>query len=207
MRTVDGYQPSSTKWVRRPLSVLFALAVATTSAGAGGLFLPTSASAATHAALTPSGAKMKVGQTANVTYNTTETGKATSTLAITLTSVRQGSISDLSNFELDAQSKEGVPFYVAAKFRNVGTRPVAISGIFGDMNVYDKQGDTIDSITLLGNFPKCQGTEPDSLAVGHQFQECDVYIAPVGEPVATVVFDNFLNDPSNTETEVTWVAG
>jgi hypothetical protein len=175
---------------------------------AGGLLRPTSAGAATpgsHAKLTPSGAKLQVGQTADVAYEVSTVSEVTSTLAITVSAVQKGSISDLKDFDLDAQSKEGVPFYVAADFRNVGTRPIEISGIFGDLNVYDKQGETIDSITLLGDFPKCQGTEPTTLAVGSQFTECDVYIAPARKPATSVVFDNYVDTPTNiTETKVTW---
>jgi hypothetical protein len=177
---------------------------------AGGWLLSTSAGAAAksgHAKLTPSGAKLTVGQTANVSYEIGTTSKVTTTLAITVSSVQKGSISDLKGFDLDAQSKEGVPFYVTASFHNVGTRPMKVSGIFGDLDVRDQQGDSIDNLTLIGTFPKCQGTEPASLAVGSQFTECDVYIAPAGKPATSVVFDHYLDTPTNiTETKVTWRA-
>jgi hypothetical protein len=175
-------------------------------AATGGWLLSTSAGAAAkggHTKLTPSGAKLKVGQTANVNYEVSTTSKATTTLAVTVSAVQEGSISDLKGFDLDAQSKEGVPFYVTASFHNVGTRPMKISGIFGDLDVRDEQGDS----TLIGTFPKCQGTEPSTLAVGSQFTECDVYIAPAGKPASSVVFDHYLDTPTNiTETKVTWRA-
>ena len=138
-------------------------------AAAGGLLPSTPAGAAAksgHAKLTLSGAKLTVGQTANVSYEVSTTSKVTTTLAITVSAVQKGPISDLKGFDLDAQSKEGVPFYVTASFHNVGTRPMKISGIFGDLDVRDQRGDSIDNLTLIGTFPKCQGTEPASLAVG-----------------------------------------
>ncbi len=202
----------------RVRAVVGALALTTGMAGSalavvatGGVWRPASAGAAAksgHVKLTPSGTKLKVGQTANVNYEVSTTSKVTTTLAVTVSGVQQGSISDLKGFDLDAQSKEGVPFYVTASFHNVGTRPMKISGIFGDLDVRDKQGDSIDSITLIGTFPKCEGTEPSTLAVGSQFTECDVYIAPAGKPASSVVFDHYLDTPTNiTETKVTWSAG
>ena len=61
----------------------------------------------------------------------------------------------------------------------------------------------IDDITLLGDFATCEGNPPDSLAPGKQFTECDVYIAPSGQSVASVAFENYDNT-TMAGTTVTW---
>jgi hypothetical protein len=150
---------------------------------------------------TPDGTKLTFGQTARVGYSY-GTGATTGPYALTVT-VRKGSISDLSNFELDAQSKLGVPFYVTEVVKNVGKSAGQVSGWGGALTVENAAGDDIDSITLLGDFPTCQGGPPDTLAPGQQFTECDVYIAPAGQSVASVAFQNYDNTTLD-QTTVTW---
>ena len=129
-------------------------------------------------------------------------GATTGPYELTVT-VRKGSIHDLSGFDLDAQTKLGVPFYITEVVRNVGKKPGKVSGWGGALTVKDPAGDDIDSITLLGDFATCEGNPSDTLAPGKQFTECDVYVAPVGKPVASVAFVNYDNTSLNSTT-VTW---
>jgi hypothetical protein len=130
------------------------------------------------------------------------TGATTGPYELTVT-VKQGKISDLSNFQLDAQTKLGVPFYVTEVVKNVGRAAGKVTGWGGALTVDNAAGDEIDSITLLGDFPTCQGNPPDKLAPGKGFTECDVYVAPKGQSVASVAYENFDNASTNSTT-VTW---
>jgi hypothetical protein len=76
--------------------------------------------AAAGSGLTPDGTKLKFGQTARVGYSY-GSGATTGPYQLTVT-VRKGSISDLSSFDLDAQTKLGVPFYITEVVKNVGKR-------------------------------------------------------------------------------------
>ena len=78
-----------------------------------------------------------------------------------------------------------------------------MTGWGGALTVKNAAGEEIDDITLLGDFPTCEGNPPDSLAPGKQFTECDVYVAPSGQSVASVAFGNYDNT-SMAETTVTW---
>jgi hypothetical protein len=151
--------------------------------------------------LSPDGTKLKFGQTAKVEYSY-GTGATTGPYELTVT-VRKGSISDLSDFDLDAQSKLGVPFYVTEVVKNVGQAPGKVSGWGGALTVENAAGDDVDSITLLGDFATCQGNPPDTLEPGKQFTECDVYIAPRGQTVASIAFQNYDNTTLD-QTTVTW---
>ena len=150
--------------------------------------------AAAGSGLSPDGTKLKFGQTARVGYSY-GSGATTGPYQLTVT-VRKGSISDLSSFDLDAQTKLGVPFYITEVVKNVGKADGNVSGSGGALTVENAAGDDLDSITLLGDFPTCQGIPPNTLAPGKQFTECDVYIAPRGQSVASVAYQD--------QTTVTW---
>jgi hypothetical protein len=175
-------------------------ASATTSATAASTG-SSSAAAAGVSGLTANGTKLKYGQTAQVGFSY-GTGATTGPYALTVT-VKKGKISDLSNFDLDAQSKLGVPFYVTEVVKNGGKTAGKVTGWGGALTVKNAAGDEIDSITLLGDFPTCEGNPPDSLAPGKQFTECDVYVAPSGQSVASVAFENYDNTTMAQDT-VTW---
>jgi hypothetical protein len=148
-----------------------------------------------------------VGEPATVEFELAPLSKQTTELRINVKSVTQGAISDLKDFDLDAQTKTGVPFYVTAAFTNVGTATLKPSGIFGTFSALNEVGDEINSLTLLGDFPRCEGIPPDALAPGTSFTECDVYVAPAGQRVTSFVFDHYLDTSTDVkETKITWTA-
>jgi hypothetical protein len=137
------------------------------------------------------------GQSSLVALDDFTTSK-TNPIKLTL-SVQTGSLADLKNFDLDAQTKVSTPFYLSIQVTNVGTTAVDTSGFAGLLTVDDQAGDPLDSLTLLGDFAKCEGSIPDSLAPGASGQECDVYTAPKGQQVATASITN-----GTGEDTITW---
>jgi serine/threonine-protein kinase len=156
--------------------------------------------------LTPSGTTLNVGEPATVEFELETLSTQTTELRINVKSVTQGAISDLKDFNLDAQTKTGVPFYVTAAFTNVGAATLKPNGIFGTFTALNEVGDEVNSLTLLGDFPKCEGIPPDALAPGKSFTECEVYIAPASQRVTRVVFDHYDNSTDVKETKITWTA-
>jgi len=151
--------------------------------------------------LTPTGTTLQVGQTAVVAYETKSLSKVTTKLAITIKSVKKGSIDDLKGFDLDAQTKVSQPFYITVSFKNVGGKPMEPGGIFGLINAQNTTGDELNRLTLLGGFSKCEGTPPKKLGAGKAFTQCDLYLAPKGQDVSKVVFAHYVE---LDETEITW---
>jgi hypothetical protein len=168
---------------------------------------PTSTAAASSAppaddsGTTPTGTTLSVGQTATVLYAIKDLSKESTKLQVTAVSAKKGSIGDLKNFNLDAQTKASEPYYITMKFTNAGPKPMAPSGIFGLIEAHNSAGDEMSRLSLLGDFKQCDGTPPDTLAVGQSFTECDVYIAPTGQNLGQVVFAFYLD---TTRTEITW---
>ncbi|MCP3804819.1 hypothetical protein NLX83_36690 [Allokutzneria sp. A3M-2-11 16] len=161
----------------------------------------TTTAAAPDSSLTPTGSTLTVGQAAKVRYSVKTLSKETTTLEVTAVSAKKGAISDLKNFELDASSKNGEPYYVTMKFRNIGPTAMEPGGIFGLIEALNPAGDEMSRLTLLGKFRLCEGDSPESLAVGASYTECGVYIAPAGQRLDKVVFDFYVD---LDRTQITW---
>jgi hypothetical protein len=156
--------------------------------------------------LTPTGTTLAVGETATVMYETKSLSKEGTKLAVTAVSVKAGSIDDLADFELDAQSKVSDPFYVTVSFSNVGPLPMAPGGIFGVITAHNTAGDELNRLSLLGEFAPCESADvPETLAVGASYTDCGVYIAPAGQDISKVVLAFYFGDADRTE--ITWTAG
>jgi hypothetical protein len=136
------------------------------------------------------------GQTSLVALTNFTTDK-TDPVRLTI-SLKPGSLSDLSGFDLDAQTKQGTPFYVTYALTNLSTNKIDSSGFAGRLTVSNASGDEASTITLLGDFPKCEGSAPDKLAPGASGHGCDVYIVPRGQKVAKVAISN------GSDGHVTW---
>jgi hypothetical protein len=155
--------------------------------------------------LTPTGTTLAVGQTATVMYETKSLSKEGTKLAVTVTSVKAGSIDDLEDFDLDAQSKVSDPFYVAVSFQNVGPLPMEPGGIMGVIAAHNTAGDEMNRLSLIGDFAPCEnGAVPDNLAVGASYTDCGVYLAPTGQDIGKVVLGFYFGDADRTE--ITWTA-
>jgi hypothetical protein len=153
------------------------------------------------AGTTPSGTTLKVGQPATVRYETKDQSKESTKLEVTATSVKKGAISDLKDFNLDAQTKVSEPYYVTITFRNTGPNPMEPGGIFGLIRAHNTAGDELSRLSLIGEFKKCDGEVPKTLAVGQTYTDCGVYIAPSGQSLGDVVFGFYLD---SKRTEITW---
>lgn len=150
---------------------------------------------------TPTGTKLGVGSPATVLYATDSTDTATTSLEVVVKSIEPGAIEDLSNFDLDAQAKQGAPFYATVSFRNTGTVAMDPGGIFGLINGYNAEDDKVSRLSLIGSFKKCDGIPPDTLAPGESFTNCEVYIAPKGQQVRKIEFGFYVG---SKRTEITW---
>jgi hypothetical protein len=185
---ISGCGSGKTKTVTEP---------AATTAGAPAAPTPTTPAPAASTSTTGSvgtptkpGTVLALGKQGSIVDNVVSTtGKTHPALVgAALDSVQQGSISDLKSFKLDAQSKVAVPFYVKATFQNLSKTPLMNAGLFGYMTVTDGSGDEVQSITLLGDFSRCDGTLPSDLKPEATASECDVYMLPKGQKIAKVQF-------------------
>ena len=143
------------------------------------------------AAKTPSvaqpGAGFVTGQPATVAYTVQSSSGATvatARLALTVLSIQKGALSDFNGIQLDANEKASTPDYVQVKLTNLGPLPLntddeddpasAINGV-------DNTGQTQQSVTFLGTFPRYSETDtPKPFSPGKSFQTCLTFLVPGG---------------------------
>ncbi|HET8759342.1 MAG TPA: hypothetical protein VFM58_25210 [Solirubrobacteraceae bacterium] len=113
-----------------------------------------------------------------------------SKLGVTVVKVRKGKISDLKDFDLDAKQKKTVPYYVDAKYENLGDRALTRSVI--EPSIEDRAGDEyrpIQLIVLSGTFKPCPEYSDAKLKPGESFTGCSPVLLPKGKQFDRVRFE------------------
>lgn len=125
--------------------------------------------------LTEPGARLSFGDTATVAY---DPGQGSGTvLALTVRSARQGTLRDLSAFDLDKRTRTSTPYYVRVSVENRGPGtvaggPVPLLGVDG--------GDLLlPPAVFTTEFRRCPSERlPKSFGPGDSFRTCLVYLSP-----------------------------
>jgi hypothetical protein len=176
----------------------------TTSSTTGSGTSTTAGGTTTSAAgLTPPGAKLAVGQTATVPFqspNVVSNAAPPYKVQVTVASITKASFADFKGIQLDASEKAGTPYYVKFKITNVGNGDLgtnaegAISGI-------DNTGQDATSVTFIGSFPPCDDTTPPKpFTHGKTWSTCQVYLVPGG--ITGADYSGFVQ--TYIESPVTW---
>jgi hypothetical protein len=165
----------------------------------------TSSAAAGGGATAAPGASLKTGQAATVPFTTTlKSGKTGPTykLSVQVQSMDKGTLADFNGVQLDATEKASTPYYVKAKITNLGPGKINTSGSDPGIQIegVDKTGETQQSVTFFGDFPKCdEKSAPNPLAAGSSFETCLTFLIPGGiTKVAYTGTESYIEKP------VTW---
>jgi hypothetical protein len=113
-----------------------------------------------------------------------------SELGVTIVKVRKGKISDLKDFDLDAKQKKTVPYYVDAKYENLGK--FALTRHLIEPSIEDRAGDEyrpIQLIVLSGTFKPCPEYSDAKLKPGESFTGCSPVLLPKGKQFDRVRFE------------------
>jgi hypothetical protein len=177
-------------------------AAATTSTTAAAT---SSAAASAGGATAAPGTSLKAGQPATVPFATTlKSGKdgPTYKLKVQVQAVTKGSLADFNGIKLDATEKASTPYYVKATITNVGPGKINTSDNDPGIQIegVDKTGQTQQSVTFFGDFPKCdEKSAPNPMGVGSSFQTCLTFLVPGGiTKVAYTGTESYIDKP------VTW---
>ncbi len=135
-----------------------------------------------------------LGDPVEVGYNdATDTGGrgADTTLEITVLAVRKGSQEDLTDagFEVDAEDRSAVPYYVDARYENTGDATVERNI---DVSLEDSDGNLIGSTLVFDygekGFPPCESVDEGKFAPGDSDESCTLFLVPEGIEVGRVSF-------------------
>jgi len=111
-------------------------------------------------------------------------------VAVSVLKVRKGSIAYFKDFDLDAKQKKSVPYYVDAKFRNLGS--FALTRHLMEPSIEDRKGNEYKPLTLIvlnGTFKPCPESSDAKLKPGDSFTGCAPILLPKGTAFERVRFD------------------
>ena len=111
-------------------------------------------------------------------------------LGVTIVKVRKGKISDFKDFDLDAKQKRTVPYYVDAKYENLGK--YALTRHLIEPSIEDRGGAEyrpIQLIVLSGTFAPCPEYSDAKLKPGESFTGCSPILLPKGKQFDRVRFE------------------
>ena len=138
-----------------------------------------------------SGGVMPLGKRAVTDYVDYTGAKPKKTqLGVTVVKVRKGKISDFKDFDLDAKQKQTVPYYVDAKFENLGK--FALTRHLIEPSIEDRDGQEyrpIQLIVLSGTFKPCPEYSDAKLKPGESFTGCSPILLPKGKQFDRVRFE------------------
>lgn len=125
--------------------------------------------------LSPFGTELKFGQPATVGY-APSSSRAT-VLKLTVVSVTQGSVADLSSYSLNDRIRTSTPFYVQVAAENLGIGDVGKTPV--PLALEDNRKALILPSTFTDTFAKCPSTPfPTTFAPKAKANFCLVYLTP-----------------------------
>jgi hypothetical protein len=151
--------------------------------------VPTTTTTPTLPGLTPAGANLALGKAATVAYTTLGSDDQFK-FAVAVDSIEKGATGDLSNFKLDSKQKGMVPWYVKTHVTNKSgkTLPPNSDPAFS-LTVVDSDEAEVQSLTLIGDFPKCESNSPTPIKAGADYHSCEVYLVKPGSSIARVQWE------------------
>ncbi|MEU9113598.1 hypothetical protein AB0D04_17905 [Streptomyces sp. NPDC048483] len=137
-----------------------------------------------------SGGVLPVGKPADGV--TADSSRRSVALRITPKGVRTGSLADLSRFDLDADKKKLVPYYVTMQYRNTGSHDLLPSMNNGVM-LRSAGGQEAKKLILIDiggpGVSQCPESVPHEMVKpGATVTECSTHLMEKGDPPVAVVF-------------------
>lgn len=179
-----------------------AASAATTSASSG-------SSAATSGTVAP-GTALALGASATVPYQPVGANQSSAPkfkLRVTVLTLEKGKLSDFNGIKLNSTEKASTPYYAKVEFENVGEGNAGSEGSSGgegnpavQVEGVDSSGETEQSVTFFGEFPRCEYKEPPKpFTHGKRFATCLTFLVPGGiSKIAYTGTEAYVSQP------VTW---
>jgi hypothetical protein len=143
----------------------------------------TTSAASKPAGVASPGTKLSIGQSARVAYTPLSGGatRGPSTLLVTVKSFEKGSLADFNGIKLNAAQKASTPVYVKVHVTNLGPHNIDVDGSAAAIEGVDSTGEGLQSVTFIGDFPRCPDTESTRpLGAGRGYDSCLTFLVPGG---------------------------
>lgn len=146
--------------------------------------------------LTPPGSRLKVGETAHLSWQPDQ--KTTGVVALTVTGLLKVPIRTFSAWRLDRRTKRSTPYFVQVSVRNLGHSD--LSHVPVPLYVLDKRGTLLEASTFKAKFTPCPSRPlPAKFRQGDKADVCLVYFAPDHGELVAVAFR-----PSEDFSQILW---
>lgn len=136
---------------------------------------PTSVSTAQGVALTAEGSRLKLGESAKVSWAPNQ--KQVGVLKLAVTSLQRVPISTFHDWRLDPATQRSTPYFVHTKVTNLGRSD--LSQVPVPLYLLDRRNTLLQASTFRAQFPACPSRPlPDHFTHGKKVSVCLVYFAP-----------------------------
>jgi hypothetical protein len=125
--------------------------------------------------LTPGGTRLKLGETARVSWQPDQ--KTTGVAALTVTGLLKMPISAFSAWRLKPRTRRSTPYFVQVTVRNLGHSDLSDVGV--PLYLLDQRGSLLQASTFRAKFTPCPSRPlPPKFTRGDKTDVCLVYFAP-----------------------------
>jgi hypothetical protein len=146
--------------------------------------------------LTPEGTRLKVGQTARVSWQPDQ--KTTGVVALTVTGLLEMPISAFSAWRLKNETRRSTPYFVHVSVRNLGKSD--LSGVAVPLYLLDQRGTLLQASRFQAPFAPCPSRPlPNKFGRGDKTDVCLVYFAPDHGKLVAISFR-----PTEDFDAITW---
>jgi hypothetical protein len=146
--------------------------------------------------LTPQGTKLKVGDSATVSWQPNQ--KKTGVIRVKVTQLQQVPVSAFSDFRLTPAIRKSTPYFVRATIRNLGKSD--LSGVPVPLYLLDARNTLLQTSTFQALFPACPSRPlPSTFTRGKTTSVCLVYFAPDHGKLVAISFR-----PTEDFDAITW---
>jgi hypothetical protein len=138
------------------------------------------------------GTTLALGQPATLDY---ESGDDKTKLQVKPTKIKQGTIADFGDYELDAVAKASTPFFVTVEYHNYGPGTLKYPYLNVKLDAYDSNGDKANKMIASGLSACREDQKPSTFKKGDDVTECAVFMLPKGAKLGGVSWSgNFTDD-------------
>jgi hypothetical protein len=146
--------------------------------------------------LTAQGSKLKVGDSARVSWQPTQ--KTTGVIKVSVTKLQKVPISTFSDFRLTGTVRRSTPYFVHATVTNLGKSD--LSNVPVPLYLLDARNTLLQTSTFQALFPPCPSRPlPATFTRGKKASVCLVYFAPRHGKLVAISFR-----PSQDFDAITW---
>ncbi|MPZ59743.1 MAG: hypothetical protein GEU93_00315 [Propionibacteriales bacterium] len=133
----------------------------------------------------PESVELALGEPASFRFKAG--ARRSSRIELTVASIREGKIEDLSDFVVPPRLRKSTPYYAKIEVKNVGRGDLSRADV--TMWALDSSGTVLPAADVVGSFGKCnREAMPRKFTKGKTARSCVTFLAPQGVTIDAVQY-------------------